>query len=228
MFIPLKDDNPTRSFPAVTVAIIAANVAVFMYQLSLGAGAAGQQLVLRLGAIPYEITRFTDIHPPNGVPPPFTLFSSMFLHGGVMHLVGNMLYLWIFGNNIEDILGRKRFVLFYVLCGLAAGISQVMSQPDSVVPMIGASGAVAGILGAYAVTFPGTRVLVLLFLFFFIRFLYVPAVIVLGFWFVMQILSARAFAEGVAWYAHIGGFVAGMALIRIVFRKRSFRRNMMF
>ena len=143
MFLPLKDDNPTRSFPAATVALIAANIAVFLYQISLGSPEAVQAFIFRLGAVPYEITRLTDIGYPAIFPPPLTLVSAMFLHGGVMHLAGNMLYLWIFGNNVEDILGRGRFLLFYLLCGLIAGISQVMAQPDSAVPVIGASGAVA-------------------------------------------------------------------------------------
>lgn len=220
MFLPLKDDNPTRSFPSVTVALLTVNCAVFLYQLSLGYGYEGQELIYRLGAIPAEITGWSDTDLPNIVPPPFTLITAMFLHAGILHLAGNMLYLWIFGNNIEDILGKARFLLFYIACGVVAGVAQIASQPDSDIPMIGASGAVAGILGAYAISFPRTRILVLMFLFFFIRILYVPAIIVLGFWFIIQVLSAQGYNEGVAWYAHIGGFVAGLIGIKLLAGRR--------
>lgn len=219
MLLPLKDENPTYSFPIVTIFIIAVNVLIYIYQVSLGYGYAGEKFIYQLGAIPYEITHFHDIKIPNLVPPPFTLVTAIFLHGSWAHLVGNMWYLWIFGNNIEDALGKLRFAIFYLLCGIIAGLSHIISVPDSSVPMIGASGAISGVLGAYFIVYPRARVLILMFLFIFIRFLYVPAVLVLGFWFVIQILSAGSFGEGVAWYAHIGGFVAGAVLIRLFIRR---------
>lgn len=224
MLLPLKDDNPTYSVPIITIVLIAANVLVYLYQMSLGYGEQGEQFVFQLGAIPYEIAHFRDISVPNIIPPPFTLFSSMFLHGGLAHVGGNMLYLWIFGNNIEDALGRGRFLFFYLLCGIIAGLAQTISDPNSDIPMIGASGAVAGVLGAYIMLFPDTRILTLMFLFIFVRLIYVPAVIVLGFWFIIQILNAGVY-EGVAWYAHIGGFAAGAFFIRLFFRRKraSFR-----
>lgn len=221
MLLPLKDENPTYSFPIVTIFIIAVNILIYIYQVSLGYGYAGEKFIYQLGAIPYEIMHFHDIKIPNLVPPPFTLVTAMFLHGSWAHLIGNMWYLWIFGNNIEDALGKLRFVIFYLLCGIVAGLSHIISVPDSSVPMIGASGAISGVLGAYFIVYPRARVLILMFLFIFIRFLYVPAVLVLGFWFVIQILSAGSFGEGVAWYAHIGGFVAGAVLIRLFVRRRA-------
>jgi membrane associated rhomboid family serine protease len=149
----------------------------------------------------------------------------MFLHGGLMHLAGNMLYLWIFGNNIEDAMGRVRFLLFYVLCGIGAAAAQIIGSPDSTVPMVGASGAISGVLGAYLLLYPRAQVLILIF-FFFIRFMYIPAAIVLGFWFVMQLFSgatAGGAGSGVAWWAHVGGFVVGMMLVGLFKRReRSF------
>ena len=219
MLIPIKDENPTRTFPAITISLILINLLAFIYQLSLGYGEAGQNFISRMGAIPYEITHFRDIGIPNILPPPLTLFSSIFLHGGITHIGGNMLYLWIFGNNIEDYLGKGRFLLFYIICGITAGLAQVIAIPDSPAPMIGASGAVAGILGAYAIIYPRAKVLTLFFLIIFIRLIYVPAIIILGFWFILQVLSAGGNHAGVAWYAHIGGFVAGIVLVKILSRR---------
>jgi membrane associated rhomboid family serine protease len=156
----------------------------------------------------------------------FPLFSSMFLHGGWFHIIGNMLYLWIFGDNVEDRLGHGRFVLFYILCGLAAALTQIYLNPTSKVPMVGASGAVAGILGAYLLLFPHSRILALIPLGFFIQFAEIPALVFLVFWFLMQFLSgavsltAASSGGGVAWWAHIGGFAGGMALV-YVFPKRT-------
>ena len=219
--IPIKDDNPTRTFPFVTVLLIAANVAVFIYQWSLGEGASA--FVYRLGTIPWEITHFSEL--PNlpaaaqtGFPSFLTLLTSMFLHGGLLHLLGNMLYLWIFGDNIEAIMGPVRFLIFYLLCGLAATLSHVVLTPDSTIPMVGASGAISGILGAYLLKFPRAKVHILVILFIIIRTFKISALWVLGFWFVMQVLSGlgslgSAQESGVAWFAHIGGFLAGMILV---------------
>jgi membrane associated rhomboid family serine protease len=225
MFIPLKDDNPTSRVPYVTLTIIALNAVVFFYQLFSPEGL--QYFVFKLGAIPYEITHFKtlslvvmDTHESlTRLSPPLTLIVSMFMHGGIFHLVFNMLYLWIFGNNIEDFLGSGWFIIFYLLCGLAAGLAHIVFNPNSQVPMIGASGAIAGILGAYLILFPHARVLTLVFLIFFIRIIAIPAAFVLGVWIFIQVLNVGA-GGSVAWFAHIGGFLAGIALIKLVTRKR--------
>ena len=177
MFLPIKDINPTTRTPVVTIALIVLNALVFLYELSLGRQLGG--FVAGFGAVPYEITQSTDlvgrypgspvVHAPG---PPIiwlTLFTSMFMHGGFMHIIGNMLYLWIFGNNIEDLMGPVKFLLFYLGCGLAAAFAHIVSAPNSPIPTVGASGAVSGILGAYLVAYPRARVVCLVFLFYFIR-----------------------------------------------------------
>lgn len=219
MFIPLRDDNPTVRIPYVTLLFLALNILIFFFQLFSPNGL--EYYVLRMGAIPYEITHFTSLSISNvpRLPPPLTLITAMFLHGGLFHLFGNMLYLWIFGNNIEDYLGSFRFVFFYLLCGLGASLTHIIFNPNSQVPMIGASGAIAGILGAYLILYPRTNVLTLVFLFFFIRIIPIPAAIVLGFWFLLQILNV-GIGGGVAWFAHIGGFLVGILLIKIFAGRR--------
>jgi len=223
--IPIKDDNPTRRTPFLTVAIVAANVAVFLYAKALGQ-TGFNVFTIRLGLIPFEITHAVDAISPTPIPLYLTLFTAMFMHGGWMHLGGNMLYLWIFGNNIEDTLGHVRFLIFYLLCGVVATLAHVMSAPDSTVPLVGASGAIAGVLGAYMAAFPRARVHVLVFLFFFIQVVRIPALLVLGFWFIIQLLNATADSGGtgggVAWYAHIVGFMVGYLWMRR--RRRRFRR----
>ncbi len=223
--IPLRDDNPTSTKPVLTAALIAANVLVFLYQLSLGPRA-GQALVYQLGAIPSVITGARALPADLAViPPVFSLFTSMFLHGGLMHIGGNMLYLWIFGNNIEDAMGRLRFFAFYAITGLAASLAHLLSDPGSTIPTIGASGAISGVLGAYLLLYPRARILTLIPLGFFIRIFYIPAGIVLGLWFLFQLLSSSMSggqAGGVAWWAHIGGFIAGMVLVG-AFKKRRVR-----
>ena len=224
MFLPLKDDNPTNTFPFVTVGLIVANCFVFYHQLTLNLPAS-QRFIFQWGAIPYQIVHGEILYGPGLFPPVLTLFSAMFLHGGFLHLIGNMLYLWIFGNNIEDTLGHFRFMIFYLLAGLGAGLAQVFSDPQSTVPMIGASGAVAGVLGAYLLLFPRARILTLMFIFIFIRMIRIPALIVLGFWFLVQLLSVTSgFETGVAFFAHIGGFVAGLILVK-VFQPQKVRRR---
>lgn len=215
--IPIKDNNPTRTFPTVTVAIILLNVVLFGYQISLGSYT--ESLFYRAGIIPYEITHLRDLEPSNLVPLPFTLFTSLFLHGGFIHLLGNMLYLWTFGNNIEDSMGHGRFIVFYFLCGLVASLSQIFLYPNSLIPVIGASGAIAGILGGYVVLFPRARVLTVVPLFIFIQLIWLPAIFVLGIWFIIQLLNAGA-GGGVAWFAHIGGFICGLVMIRLFARRR--------
>ncbi len=220
--IPLHDDNPTRIRPLVTVALIVLCVLAFLWQISLGE-VDQQRLIAGLGVIPVVLLGQLKLPPMlELVPAELTVVTSMFLHGGWMHLIGNMLYLWIFGNNIEDAMGHGRFILFYLLCGTVAALAQVLQDPASATPMIGASGAISGVLGAYLLLYPRARVLVLVFLGFFVTTLRLPALLVLGFWFVLQFLNAAAAGEaggGVAWWAHIGGFVAGLGLI-LLFRDR--------
>ena len=223
--IPLRDDNPTSITPFVTYAFIAACVLVFLWQMSLGEKGF-EAAVLALGVIPAILLGDARLPPELYlVPPVATVFSSMFLHGGFMHLAGNMLYLWIFGNNIEDSMGHVRFVIFYLLCGVAAVLAQAWPNPDSTIPMIGASGAISGVLGAYLLLFPRAHVLVLIPLGMFTRLIHLPAMFVLGFWFVLQLINTAlsdAGQGGVAWGAHIGGFVAGMVLIPL-FKHRHVR-----
>lgn len=210
--LPLYDRNPTRSFPLLTIGLIVANIAAFLWEVSVGVNGgdlAYAQMIQSGGLVPYELTHLRDIGPESLVPLPFTAFTSMFLHADVMHLAGNMLYLWIFGNNIEDELGKLFFPPFYLAAGLAAAGLQVAFAPESEIPMVGASGAIAGVLGAYLVAFPHARVRSLVFLGFFVRMVDIPAYVLLGFWFVIQILSSLAGGAGVAWWAHIGGFAFG-------------------
>lgn len=225
MFIPLRDENPTSRFPIVTVLFIALNTVVFFYQLLSPEGL--QFFVYKMGAIPYEITHFKSLplvvsQTAQQIPrlsPPLTLIVSMFLHGGILHLLFNMLYLWIFGNNVEDFLGPFRFIIFYLISGIGASLTHIIFNPNSQVPMIGASGAIAGILGAYLILYPNARVMTFMFLFFFIRIVPIPAAFVLGFWFLMQVLNVGV-GGGVAWFAHIGGFLIGMGLIKLITKKR--------
>lgn len=223
--IPLRDDNPTLLWPVVTVALIAANVSIFTYELSLDARLL-DRFIYQMGMIPAAITQ----GPISGTGGYYTVISSMFLHGGWMHVIGNMLYLWIFGNNIEDSMGHLRFILFYLLTGIVAAFAHLAFNPTSTVPTIGASGAVSGVLGAYLVLFPHARILTAIFLGWFIRIVYLPAWVLLIFWIGLQLLNQVLVpidprAGGVAYAAHIGGFVAGLALIPL-FRK--YRRRVHF
>lgn len=219
--IPLKDDIPGERFPAVTVGLIGVNVLVFLWEV-LGGGQGNFERVIRsYGAVPWEVTHLTDVWPYGVVPVPLTVVSSMFLHGGVAHILGNMLYLWIFGNNVEDAMGTVKFVVFYVVCGIAAAMTQVALTPNSHVPLVGASGAIAGVLGAYLVLYPRARVLTLVPIFYFVRLIYLPAVVFLGLWFVLQLISVPGSLRGgggVAFLAHVGGFVAGLVLVKLFAR----------
>jgi membrane associated rhomboid family serine protease len=219
--IPLRDINPTERFSIVTAFFIAVNIAVFIYEFLLGAGAR-EAFVSSFALIPQRL--FSPQAAARGaVPVAATVFTSMFVHGGFLHIAGNMLYLWIFGNNVEDSMGRVRFIFFYFLCGLLAAYSHAVANASSAVPMIGASGAISGVLGAYLMLYPRARVLTLVAFGLYIRTVELPAMFVLGFWFVLQFLSALVSAgtgEGVAWYAHVGGFVAGMALIGMFKQKK--------
>ena len=232
--IPLRDDVPSNSVPFVTITLIGLNVLAFLYQTSIGMDSqehASEAFVFEFGAIPCRVTGNCAV--PGEFPPPVvTIFTSMFLHGGLFHIVGNMLYLWIFGDNVEDTLGHGRFLAFYLLAGAAAALAQTAVHPASRIPMIGASGAVSGVLGAYLLLFPYASVLVLLIFGFFVRIVHWPAMIVLGLWIVVQFVNglvtfsasgSSGGAGGTAWFAHIGGFLAGMALLFLIRPRRGGR-----
>lgn len=281
MFLPLRDENPTRRFPFVTYALIAANVLVFGFQMSLkvrypevktlsvdqdlrlvaSPGGAETVFIYAMGLVPYEWTHGESVNcglygenvvvPPAlqaalarsgrrvdareaefsgafgfGIPPnALTGLTNLFLHGSLLHLLGNLLYLWIFGDNVEDRLGHGRFLGFYLVCGLLSNAAHVVFSWTSVVPTIGASGAIAGVMGAYLYLFPQARIRCLYWFFFVVRVIPVPAFFVLGFWILLQVVQAvfhlgAGAGSGVAWMAHVGGFVAGYILARRVFRER--------
>jgi membrane associated rhomboid family serine protease len=219
--IPIRDENPTRTVSFVTVGLIAANLLVFIHELRLPGEAQARAFFADFALTPAHLA-----HAPSAAAYA-TVFTSMFLHAGWMHLIGNMWFLWVFGRNIEDSVGHIRFIVFYLLCGMAAAAAQVAISPESVTPMIGASGAISGVLGAYLLLFPRARVLTLVPIWIFLQFIRVPAVIFLALWFLVQLLSGMAMREfnvtgGVAFWAHVGGFVAGLLLIPI-FKKRGVR-----
>jgi len=204
--IPIRDVIPSRTIPVVTITVIALNAIVFLYEVSLGPSV--EEFVLYWGLVPAAFSWLTVV-------------TSMFLHGGFLHFAGNMLYLWIFGDNVEDRMGHGRFIVFYLLCGVAAALTQAVTDPESVVPMVGASGAIAGVMGAYFVLYPHSRILTLVPIFFFIQLIEVPALFFLGLWFVMQFLSgvgsiASSTNEpggGIAFWAHIAGFAVGIGTV---------------
>jgi len=216
--IPLRDHNPTSGQPWVNFTLIGLCVLVFLWQLSLG-GVGNQQAVYALGAIPAVLLQGAQLPPEIAmVPPTMTIVTSMFLHGGWMHLLGNMLYLWIFGDNIEDSMGHVRYAIFYLLCGTAAVFAQALPDSTSEIPMIGASGAISGVLGAYLLLHPHAKVTVLIPLGFILQTARLPAVWVLGFYFVLNLINSLMAqgGGGVAFRAHIGGFIAGMVLIPLL------------
>ncbi len=238
--IPLKDNIPTRRFPVLTVALIVINVFVFVFLQHGGhpsIGAPNDNNLVRYGLIPYEVThpgKHCDLVPDGAVACEgqpgvsgkastqpntwLTLLTSIFMHGGLLHIAGNMLFLWIFGNNIEDSMSRWRFALFYLLGGLVANFAQIAVGPDSTAPGIGASGAIAAVLGGYALLYPRARVITAVILIFFITLLDLPALVVLGGWFVLQLIDASInspLGGGVAYFAHIGGFLFGLLLIKV-------------
>ena len=213
--IPLKDDNPTRTFPIINYLLIAVNVLVFFYQASLPAHAS-KAFLMAHATVPVRIPAFLAGH--LGFQLAFyPLFTSMFLHGGIVHLLGNMLFLYVFGDNIEDAFGHFGYLIFYIVCGIGSGLTHVLFNLHSTLPAIGASGAISGVMGAYAVLFPRAKVLML----FFIFLVPIPAVLVLGYWFVLQFLSGigefgASATGGVAWWAHIGGFLIGLVVALVV------------
>jgi membrane associated rhomboid family serine protease len=216
--LPLKDDVPSRSFPWVNLSLIAINSAVFLWEVLLGAEV--REFIVSYGLIPSQLLQ-------GGLSRLHTFVTSIFLHGGWEHIFGNMLYLWIFGDNVEDCMGKMRYLLFYLLCGLVASLAHIATSTGSVLPTIGASGAISGVLGAYLLLYPRAGIWTFLFFGFFVR--KVPAFYVLGFWIVIQLFNGVAAlpyanAGGVAWFAHIGGFLAGMAFVRLFQRRPAVRR----
>jgi membrane associated rhomboid family serine protease len=217
--IPIRDENPVHITPYVTVGLVGLLVAVFLLQVTAGASAGG--LAPRFGVVPALLTGAVPATPATVWLTPFT---ALFLHGGLLHLGGNLLYLWIFGNNVEEAMGHGRFLAFYLVCGLIATAGQVAADPASRIPVIGASGAISGVLGAYLLLYPRARVLTLVPLGFFIRAFHIPAVGLLGVWIAFQLLAGvlAPASGGVAWFAHIAGFAAGAALV-VPFKRRGVR-----
>ena len=220
--IPLSDENRTRRTPVVSYALLGAIVLAFLWQLQ-----AGNAAVYAFGLIPARLVHGALLPPQLEWAPAWaTVFTSMFLHDGWMHLGGNLLYLWIFGDNVEDALGRGRFVAFYLLCGVGAALVQTVSETTSLIPMIGASGAISGVLGAYLRLFPHARVRVLVPLFIVFYTIRVPAWVVLGLWFLFQLASSAMIQPGqggVAFFAHIGGFLSGLILVGLLMPRRKAR-----
>jgi membrane associated rhomboid family serine protease len=220
--LPLYDDNPTQCTPVVTWLLIAACVAVFLWQFAQSQEA----VAYGFGMIPAVLFGTAELPPDLAIVSPWaTLFTSMFIHSGWLHIGGNMLFLWIFGNNLEDALGHVRYLLLYLLSGVAAALCQALADPGSTVPMLGASGAIAGVLGAYLLLYPYANVHVLVLIVIFVRIVAVPAWIMLGLWFAAQLLSgllSESGAGGVAFWAHVGGFVTGLALL-VLLRPRGLR-----
>lgn len=216
--LPLRVENPSHRFPLVTALVVLANVAVYAYQLSLGP--LGENFIWKYAAVPASLLTLQPIHPAATLFPPLTVLTSMFLHGGLWHLLGNLLFLWVFSRNVEDKLGHLRYPVFYLLCGTLSVLIQAATNPQSTLPIIGASGAIAGVMGAYFLRFPWTRVLTLVIFFYFIRVVRVPALVYLGLWFTFQLLvgapTLGSTHGGVAYFAHIGGFVSGMVLFKVM------------
>lgn len=216
--IPLRDSQRSYSTPVVTIALIVVNMAVFLYELSLDRFSLNH-LIMTYGVVPDRL----DL---------ISLLTSMFLHGGWLHVLGNMWFLWIFGDNVEDILGGPKYLLFYLSCGIVAALIQVAFNPGSRIPTVGASGAIAGVMGAYLVKFPGSRILTLIPIFLFFTTIEVPAVLMLLYWFAIQFFSgvgsigySHLSQGGVAWFAHVGGFLAGMILIKIMHTRSRYHRH---
>ena len=233
---PLRDENPRAHFPYATIVIIILNALVWVVVQGLGSQYALAESLCLYALVPGDL--LGNVAPGttvslganlvcqfDGAANPASLVTSMFMHGGWLHIIGNMWFLWVFGDNIEDVMGPVRFITFYVACGLAAAFAQIISDPDSVIPMVGASGAIGGVMGAYALLFPRVRVHTLIFLGFYITTVAIPAIFMLGYWFALQLLQGLpalgSDQGGVAFWAHIGGFVAGVALIHL-FKRRDY------
>ena len=215
---PIRDTQPSYSRPVVTILIIVLNVLAFLYEFSLD-DYSRNYFIANYGLIP---DRFHV----------WAVFTSMFLHGGWMHIIGNMWFLWIFGDNVEDVMGHGKYLIFYLLCGVAAGMTQVMFNPHSRLPMVGASGAIAGVMGAYLIKFPQSRIVTVVFIFIFLTRIEVPAVLMLLYWFFIQLFSgfgsigySQANQGGTAFFAHIGGFIAGMILVKLLGTREKYLRR---
>lgn len=222
--IPLKDDIKSRSFPILTYMIIGLNILVFFYQFAF---TNSDHFIRVYGTIPYEIINNTDLQPLSVFPVYFNLIFSMFIHGGFLHILGNMLFLWVFGDNVEDAFGKINYLLFYIVAGLAGSLLHILVDPHSKIPAVGASGAISGVMGAYAILYPKAKVLALVPIFFFLRIMYLPAFAFIGIWFFFQLIyaaSAGASGGGVAWFAHIGGFVIGIIFALAIGRKHRRRQ----
>jgi membrane associated rhomboid family serine protease len=228
---PLSDENQTLRFPIVTAAIIVVNAAIWIFVQGLGADRALATSVCQFGLIPADLLGIAEpgshfqisrdlVCVVDGNSNPSVTITSMFMHGGWFHILGNMWFLWVFGDNVEDVMGRLRFAFFYLLCGLAAAGAQIVTDPSSITPMVGASGAIGGIMGAYAFLYPRVHVNTFIFLGFYMTTVAVPAVFMLGYWFLLQLLGGlpaltQSSAGGVAFWAHIGGFLAGIGLVKL-------------
>ncbi|MGQ9622981.1 MAG: rhomboid family intramembrane serine protease [Candidatus Caldatribacteriaceae bacterium] len=225
--IPIRDELPTRRFPIITVLLIVANIVVFVYEQNLGRGQ--EAFFFQAGLVPAFLWGKAQFLHGTLIPPALTLLTSIFLHGNFLHLLFNMWYLWIFGNNVEDFLGRGHFLLFYLGCGCAAGLSHALAFSSSLIPTVGASGAIAGVMGGYFLLFPSARIITLLFWGFFVQLVRIPAAVYLGFWVILQIIYAIVSLGfpgygGVAWFAHVSGFAVGALWCRI-FAVWTYRRT---
>ncbi len=215
MLIPLYDENPSRTTPFITIGFIILNILAFLYEISLGPNL--NSFINSYAMIPARLSQGSGY---------LSIFTAMFLHGGFIHIAGNMLYLWIFGNNIEDALGHLNFAIFYLLSGLGGAIGHILTAPTSQIPSLGASGAISGVLAAYILLYPRAYVVTIVPIFYFIRIIRLPALIVIGFWIVIQFLNGFAsivaqpvtteLTGGIAWFAHIGGFVTGFLLVLLM------------
>lgn len=233
MLIPYRDDNPTSSAPIVTISLILLNIVIFFYYRFWVANSEAEfyGVLANVGLIPRQFFSRHLIIGWHGIPTPLRLFTAMFMHGGLLHLGGNMLYLWIFGNNVEDYFGHAKFLLFYLGAGLGASMAFLLTNPTATSPMVGASGAIAGVLGAYLILYPHAKVHVLLFLLFFFTTITLPAGFILSFWIVIQIINGLGDfgvqTSGVAWFAHIGGFFCGIILLKTIpGRRKLYRRTL--
>ena len=226
--IPLQSERPVRTTPWVNIFLIAANLAVFFF-FNVAQPRLAASLPFRAGFVPYPLFHIAEGSPQSAMAAVVSLATAMFLHGGWLHLLGNMLYLFIFGDNVEEVLGHRRYLAFYMLCGTAAALTHGAFHPDSTTPVVGASGAVAGVLGAYLIFFPATRVKTLLFFGIFVHITALPAAVLLGIWALLQVLSAAGAATGkaafIAWYAHVGGFAAGLVTAPLFRWLRAGRRS---
>ena len=226
--IPLKDTIPSRTYPYINISLILINVAIFFYELSLGRGLI--RFIYTYGLIP---KKFFYLAHQGSYPLEqyFPFFTSLFLHGGWLHVIGNMLFLWIFGDNVEDRMGHFKYLIFYILCGFGAGFTHVYLNSASTIPAVGASGAISGVLGAYFILFPRSRIVTLMPVFFFLTLVEIPAFFFIGVWFLFQLVKGAfsiigGLQEGVAWWAHVGGFLTGVGLVFIFAkRRRRYRRD---